>query len=61
MKCRDEGRLLLYSDKELPPHEMQEIENHLASCPQCSRCLQDLEKELGFISDKLEALRKEAA
>ena len=61
MKCRDEGRLLLYLDKELAAQEMQEIEAHLASCPQCARCLQELEKELGLIADKLGTLRKEAA
>lgn len=44
MKCPDEGRILMYLEKELPDAEMLEIEAHLQSCPNCLKLFAEMEE-----------------
>lgn len=56
MKCKDEGHLLLYLDKELTLEKMNETKAHLASCPQCSHCLQEIKENLDFTRETMGVL-----
>ncbi len=40
--CRNEARLMLYHDGELPPDERREFEAHVAGCPVCAHELEGL-------------------
>lgn len=53
IKCRDEGTLLGYLDRELPPEEMKAIRQHLDYCPRCSNLLREIEDNLEFSQHKL--------
>ncbi len=45
MKCPDEGRLLLYLDKQLSHNEVQQTAHHLSICPVCSARLAALQDD----------------
>src|SRR3989338_1340503 len=47
MKCADIEKLLsAYIENDIPAHERALIEEHLKSCPQCSKSLADLRKAI---------------
>lgn len=47
MKCADiEKRLSAYIENDMPSHERALIEEHLKSCPHCSKSLADLRKAI---------------
>lgn len=47
MKCADiEKRLSAYIENDIPSHERLMVEEHLKSCPQCSKSLADLRKAI---------------
>lgn len=53
MKCPDEGTLLGYLDRELPPEEQRAVRQHLDYCQDCSSLLREIEDNLDFSREKL--------
>jgi len=53
MKCPDEGTLLGYLDRELPPDQQRDVRQHLDYCTNCSRLLRELEDDLDFTGARL--------
>ncbi|MEN6391212.1 MAG: zf-HC2 domain-containing protein [Syntrophomonas sp.] len=60
MGCPDQGKLLLYMDKELTEHEMLQTELHLKTCPDCRLVLQDLHLDLELARNLIGPWQKQA-
>lgn len=56
MRCPDQGQLLLYLEKVLSPEESAYIEDHLMTCPMCSRALEEVEQSLIFTQTRMKVL-----
>ncbi len=52
MNCREiKRKLSAYQDKELPGWQMDEIENHLRNCADCSSAFREMDQVWGLISN----------
>jgi len=52
MNCREiKIKLSAYQDKELPGSQLDEIENHLRNCADCSRAFQEMNQVWDLISN----------
>jgi anti-sigma factor RsiW len=49
-KCRSDGELRAYLDRELPPAEMQAVAGHVANCAACDRKLGELTRRAEHIA-----------
>lgn len=59
MNCPEECTILLYLEGEMDAKESQEIQKHLAECPECSRRLEEIQENMAFVLEKLEGPMQE--
>lgn len=52
----EEGQLKAYLDHELAPPEKQGVKEHLETCPQCQRQVQELASQTQAVSQRLSAI-----
>jgi anti-sigma factor RsiW len=55
-RCRSEGELRAWLDRELTPLEMRQVADHLAECDECGRLRTELEARANLVGALMESL-----
>jgi putative zinc finger protein/uncharacterized protein DUF4367 len=61
MTCLSDGRLQIYVDREMAPPELEEVEQHLASCVDCRRRVESVTRSSASVNRMLSILSAKPA